>query len=245
MKKVLVAEDEDAIREFIVLNLTRSGYEVTEVSNGSDAIAEYEKAYTGNTGELFSVPYAVVMLDIMMPGQSGIEVCKYIRAKSKTTGIIILSAKSQEMDKINALMAGADDYITKPFSTGEMTARVDALWRRVNVSENAAFTELTDDNVKIAGPFRLDKKNCSVQKNGNLLSLSQSEYNLFEYFADNPEKAITREEILYNVWGEDYTGDDKVVDVNIRRLRVKIEDNPAEPKYLRTVWGAGYRFSAV
>lgn len=231
MRRVLVCEDEDSIREFVVLNLTRSGYEVVDVNCGEDAIREFEDADGG---------FDVALLDIMMPGIDGQQVCKKFREKSDTMGIIMLSAKSQEMDKISSLMNGADDYITKPFSISELVARVDAVCRRVSMSHSKpeAASSIT------SGPFILNLKSRTVYKNGEQIDLTQVEYQIMEYFFKNQNTALDRTSILNHIWGESYYGDDKIVDVNIRRIRMKIEDEPSSPKYILTIWGFGYKWAS-
>lgn len=231
MRKVLVCEDEDSIREFVVLNLTRSGYDVVDVNCGEDAIAAFEEA----EGE-----FDVALLDIMMPGIDGQQVCKKFRERSDTMGIIMLSAKSQEMDKIGSLMNGADDYITKPFSISELIARVDAVCRRVSMSHAKPEAASTISS----GPFLLNLKSRTVSKNGEIIDLTQVEYQIMEYFFKNQNTALDRTSILNHIWGESYYGDDKIVDVNIRRIRMKIEDEPSSPKYILTIWGFGYKWSA-
>ena len=232
MKRVLVCEDEDSIREFVVINLVRSGYEVIDVNCGEDAL----KAYEEKDGD-----FDVALLDIMMPGIDGMTVCKKIREKNNNVGIIMLSAKSQEMDKISCLMAGADDYITKPFSISELIARVDAVCRRVNRS--GMKTEETSSIT--SGPFVLNLKSRTVLKNNVQIDLTQVEYQIMEYFFKNQNTALDRTSILNHIWGESYYGDDKIVDVNIRRLRKKIEEDASNPKYLITVWGLGYKWTAA
>ncbi len=225
-KRILVCEDEEAIRDFVVIHLKRSGYDVIDVCCGEDAIKVWER------GERFDV----AILDIMMPGIDGTQVCKYLRQHSKTIGIIMLSAKSQEMDKVNCLMMGADDYVTKPFSPSELVARVDAIYRRVSISRPDA-----DGNGDIVtGPFFVDSKSRSIYKNGELLELTQVEFHILEYFIRHKGNAIDRQTLITKIWGDGYFGDDKIIDVNIRRLRMKIEDDPSNPLYIRTVWGYGY-----
>lgn len=228
MKRILIAEDEDAIREFIVINLKRAGYDVVDCPNGEDALNAYE-----HTDD----PFDVVILDVMMPKMDGFTVCKKIRASSDSVGIVMLTAKSQEMDKVNGLMLGADDYITKPFSPGELVARVDALHRRVSMA-----SPQKNDSEIVSGPFSLNIKSRTLTKNGEEIELTQVEFQIMEYFIKNPEKAMARGEILSEIWGNDYYGDEKIVDVNIRRLRMKIEDEPSKPKYIATVWGFGYKW---
>lgn len=230
MKKILVAEDEDAIREFITLNLVHSGYSVLEAEDGEKAISYFEEEREN---------IDLVLLDVMMPGKSGIEVCKYIRDLSSNTGIIILSAKAQEQDKIFGLYSGADDYITKPFSVTELLARVDSVYRRVRLNKDLMNT-LSDEIV--CGEFVLNTKKRAVFHGKERIDLSQIEFQILEYFFTEPNKTISREDLLRRVWGESYYGDDKVVDVNIRRLRLKIEKDPSCPEFLITVWGKGYKW---
>ena len=227
MKKLLVCEDEDAIREFEVLTLRRSGYEVVDTACGEDAIEAFNKAPND---------FSVVLLDIMMPGIDGLTVCKKIREKNSRVGIIMLSAKTQDMDTVKGLMLGADDYVTKPFSPSELAARVDAICRRISVGSEMQSDVLT------SGPFVLNMDGHTFTKNGKPIDLTQVEFQLMELFMRNAETAMERKQILVRIWGESYTGDDKIVDVNIRRLRMKIEDEPSSPAHLQTVWGFGYKW---
>jgi len=231
MKKdlILVCEDEDAIRDFVVINLKRGGYEVVDVASGEAALEVYNKNPDS---------FAVALLDIMMPGIDGFTVCKQIRQTNNSIGIIMLSAKSQEMDKVNGLMLGADDYVVKPFSPSELVARVDAVFRRVHVASAKSVPE----SELVSGPFVLNVRSRTLTKNGLRVDLTQVEFQLMEYFMRNPNTALDRSTLLNTVWGDNYFGDDKVVDVNIRRLRMKIEDEPSNPKHLMTVWGFGYRW---
>ncbi len=228
MKKILICEDEDAIREFEVITLRRAGYEVVDASCGEDVIKYFEAAPND---------FSVVLLDIMMPGIDGFAVCQRIRKKSSTVGIIMLSAKSQEMDKVNGLMLGADDYVTKPFSPSELTARVDAICRRISVT-----SEVNHGDELVSGPFKLNILSRTLTKNSVPIDLTQVEFQLMEFFMSNEGMAIERKNILERIWGESYNGDDKIVDVNIRRLRMKIEDEPSSPAHLQTVWGFGYKW---
>ena len=180
---------------------------------------------------------ALILLDIMLPGIDGFEVCRRIRATGSKMGIIMLTAKSQEIDKVTGLMTGADDYVTKPFSPAELTARVDALIRRLGVDE-----EEKNSVEIVSGPFVLNVRNRTLEKNGQRLKLTQIEYLLMKLFMENPGKAMSREDILSAVWGSEFGGELKTVDVNIRRLRIKIESDPTEPEYLTTVWGYGYKW---
>ena len=202
MKKVLVLEDESSIRSFIVINLRRAGYEVIEAGTGEEALEMLQQ----------HSDIRVALLDVMLPGIDGFEVCRRIRATNSRIGIIMLTARSQEMDKVTGLMTGADDYVTKPFSPAELTAR--------------------------------NTRNRTLEKNGKPVKLTQVEYSIMRMFMENPGKALSREEILDLVWGRDYFGELKIVDVNIRRLRLKIEDNATNPTFISTVWGYGYKWDA-
>ena len=233
MKKILVCEDEDAIRDFVVINLTRAGYEVTEATNGEEALQKYDE---------FNGDFDVAILDIMMPGIDGLQVCKELRNMNSGIGIIMLSARTQEMDKVTGLMLGADDYITKLFSPSELTARVDSLYRRVVMSE--ANSENNFKEELKSGIFTLNLRNRSLTKNGTIIELTQVEFQIMEYFFSKPGTALDRTDILNHVWGEQYVGEEKIVDVNIRRLRMKVEDEPSNPKYIVTVWGLGYKWDA-
>jgi len=227
MKKVLVLEDESSIRSFIVINLSRAGYEVIEAESGEEALERLKE----------HPDTKVALLDIMLPGIDGFEVCRRIRATNTKIGIIMLTARSQEMDKVTGLMTGADDYVTKPFSPAELTARVDALFRRAGGEETVVQSgEIRQD------PFLLNTRNRTLEKNGQRIKLTQVEYSIMRVFMENPGKALSREEILDRVWGRDYFGELKIVDVNIRRLRLKIEDNVQNPVYITTVWGYGYKW---
>ena len=228
MKKVLVLEDETNIRSFVVINLKRAGYETIEAGTGAEALEQLKR----------HPDIRVALLDIMLPDEmDGFEVCRRIRASNSKIGIIMLTARTQEMDKVTGLMTGADDYVTKPFSPAELTARVDAICRRMG--DDAAPV---DDGVIHNPPFLLNTRNRTLEKNGQRVKLTQVEYSIMKLFMDNPGKALSREDILSAVWGEKYYGELKIVDVNIRRLRLKIEDDPQTPAYITTVWGYGYKW---
>ncbi len=229
MKKVLVLEDETNIRSFVVINLKRAGYETIEAGTGAEALEQLKR----------NPDIQVALLDIMLPDEmDGFEVCRRIRASNSKIGIIMLTARTQEMDKVTGLMTGADDYVTKPFSPAELTARVDAICRRMGGGESTA----ADTGVINNPPFLLNTRNRTLEKNGERVKLTQVEYSIMKLFMDNPGKALAREEILSAVWGEKYYGELKIVDVNIRRLRLKIEDDPQTPAYITTVWGYGYKW---
>ena len=215
MKKVLVAEDEESIREFIVINLTRSGYNVEQAENGAVALEKFSQDETG---------FDVAILDIMMPELDGLSVCKELRKRSSDLGIIMLSAKTQEMDKVTGLMS-----------------RVDAVYRRVEMTRGFRKNDTTGDSI-ILDEFELNLRNRTLSKNGEMIELTQVEFQIIEYFFKNPNAALSRTDILKTVWGANYFGDEKIVDVNIRRLRMKIEDNPSSPTRLVTIWGLGYKW---
>ena len=227
MKKILVLEDETNIRSFVVINLRRSGFDPIEAENGTMALEQLKA----------NPDICLALLDVMLPDIDGFEVCRRIRATGSKMGIIMLTAKSQEIDKVTGLMTGADDYVTKPFSPAELTARVDALIRRLGIGDD----DSSGMEIK-SGPFVLNTRNRTLEKDGSRLKLTQIEYLLMKLFMENPGKAMSREDILTAVWGNDFAGELKTVDVNIRRLRIKIEADPTEPEYLTTVWGFGYKW---
>ncbi len=231
-KKVLVIEDESSIRSFVVINLKRGGYEVIEAETGEAGL------------ELASANHdlSVAIIDLMLPGMDGFEVCRHIRAAGSNMGIIMLTARTQEMDKVTGLMTGADDYVTKPFSPTELIARVDALCRRIG--GGAEPQENGAPEVIRSWPFVLNTRNRTLDKNNERIKLTQVEYTIMKMFMDHPGQALSREEIMNHVWGWDYLGELKIVDVNIRRLRIKIEDDTANPAYITTVWGYGYKWGA-
>lgn len=231
MRRVLVVEDEDSIRELIALNLRMADYEVLEAES-----AEKGLALLGSEGGCDAA-----VLDVMLPGMNGFSLCEAIRRDDANIGIIILSAKSMEQDKIRGLSIGADDYMTKPFSVSELLARIDALCRRVQRTGQSAAE--ADDSRLVSGQFVLDQKSRVLYKKGEPIDLTQVEFQIMELFFQNPGAALVREKILEGVWGENYFGDVKIVDVNIRRLRMKIEDEPSSPKHILTVWGYGYRWN--
>ena len=228
MRKVLVLEDEDNIRSFVVLNLNRAGYDTLEATTGEEAL-EILREHPETR---------IALLDVNLPGIDGFEVCRRIRATNSKMGIIMLTARTLEMDKVTGLMTGADDYVTKPFSPAELTARIDALYRRIGGEPNASPDELSQ------GPFVLNTRNRTLEKAGQKIRLTQVEYAIVKLFMQNPGRAMSREDILAAVWGRDYDGELKIVDVNIRRLRIKIEDDTSNPVFITTVWGYGYKWGA-
>ena len=228
VKKILVLEDENAIRSFVVINLRRSGYDPLEAATGEEALKLLEE----------NEDICVALLDVMLPDIDGFEVCRRIRASGSRMGIIMLTALSQEMDKVTGLMTGADDYVTKPFSPAELLARVDALYRRVR-----GVTDGDEDDI-VSGPFVLSPRNRTLDKDGERVRLTQTEFTIIKLFMENPGRALSREEILENVWGPEYKGDLKIVDVNIRRLRLKIEESTAMPQFITTIWGYGYKWGS-
>lgn len=234
MKKILLVEDETAIREFEAINLKRAGYTTVEAASGEEALEIYDTEAGG---------FDIALLDISMPGIDGFEVCKRLRERSSSLGIIMLTARTQEMDKISGLMLGADDYITKPFSPSELLARVDALNRRIEMIKG---TDTQKNSTEISlGEFTLNLRRRTLEKNGKDIELTQVEFQIMEYFFQNPDTSLARTDILNHVWGQAYYGEEKIVDVNIRRLRMKIEDTPSVPKHLITVWGMGYKWNTA
>jgi Response regulators consisting of a CheY-like receiver domain and a winged-helix DNA-binding domain len=224
--KVLVVEDEASIRRFITLNLEMAGYEVGEAASGEDALALLTSFFPD-----------VVVLDLMLPGIDGLEVCRHIRETTREPLVIMLTAKAQDTDKIMGLELGADDYMVKPFNPFELIARIKAMLRRRDRFE--AVRDAYD-----YGDLHLDITANKLLKNGKEVELTPTEYSLLKMFMENPGKALKRDELLDTVWGEHYYGDTKTLDVHIRRLREKIEDNPSKPVYIKTVWGSGYRWQA-
>ena len=233
MKRVLVVEDEASIREMVALNLKMAGWEVVEAPSAERAL---ELMHHGEECD-------AALLDIMLPGMDGLSLCETIRRENNEIGIIIVSAKGQESDKIRGLSIGADDYITKPFSVSELVARLEALTRRIKRGGVPAKPAEEQEQL-ISGPFVLDEKSRMLYKNGTAIDLTQVEFQIMELFFRNPGTALVREKILEGVWGKNYFGDVKIVDVNIRRLRMKIEEEPSSPQHILTVWGYGYRWNA-
>lgn len=224
MTKILMVEDEDSIRKFVKINLEQAGYEVLEAPTGEIGLEIAKK----------EVP-EIVLLDIMLPGIDGFEVCKILRSKYQGMGIIMLTAKNQDIDRINGLESGCDDYVSKPFNPKELVLRVKSLERRIESNS------ISHDEAPIfLGRFKLDKLSRKIYKNDIELDLTPTEYSVLKLFLEKPNIAFSRDQILDEVWGLDFVGDSKIVDVNIRRLRAKIETEPSKPENLKTVWGVGY-----
>ena len=222
---ILIVEDEDSIRKFIKINLEREGFNVVEAATGEEGL---EKARIGEID--------IVVLDIMLPGIDGYEVCKIFRREFPTIGIIMLTAKSQDIDKITGLEYGTDDYMVKPFNPMELVLRVKSLIRRIDM------VNTVEEELLLDGPFKIDTYSRKFYKNEEEIELTPTEYSIMKIFIENPGKAFKRDEILNWVWGVDFFGDSKIVDVNVRRLRAKIEEDPSKPRYISTVWGVGYRW---
>lgn len=233
MRRVLIVEDEADIRSFEVINLKRVGYDTVEAEDGEQALRIFSEDPLG---------FDIALLDISMPNMDGLTLCKELRKRSPELGIIMLTARAQEMDKISGLMLGADDYITKPFSPTELTARVDSLYRRVELHQFVTKSNVKSDTITL-GQFTLNLHRRTLTKNDREIELTQVEFQILEYFFENPDKPLDRADILYNVWGENYVGEEKIVDVNMRRLRMKVEDNPSAPQFIQTVWGRGYKWN--
>ena len=230
MVRVLVVEDEANIRDMIALNLRHAGMEVVEAESAEAALPLLAQKPGCDAA----------ILDVMLPGMNGFSLCETIRRTDQQIGIIILSAKGQ--DKIRGLSIGADDYMTKPFSVSELLARVEALCRRVIRTKEEDSNGNTPLGTLTSGEFVLDENRRVLLKAGQPIELTQVEFQIMELFFRNPGTALVREKILKGVWGENYFGDVKIVDVNIRRLRMKVEDEPSHPTHIMTVWGYGYRW---
>lgn len=226
-EKILILEDEIGIRSFVSINLKREGYEIIEASTGTEAIERIS-----NNPDI-----SIALLDVMLPDMSGIDVCKFIRQQFDQIGIIMLTAKGQEEDKLEGFISGADDYMVKPFSIKELLVRVSALIRRVKKDDSKV-----QRNEIISDPFILNIDKRKLYKNGLEIELTPTEFSIVKYLMVNAKKSLSRDQILNEVWGSNYLYDFKIVDVNIRRIRNKIEDDPSKPKFIQTVWGYGYCF---
>ncbi len=227
MPKILLLEDEASIRSLIKVNLLRQDFEVVEASSGEEALVVFND----------NPDIDLAILDVMLPEMNGYEVCSHIRKKNSIVGIIMLTAKAEENDKIKGLEHGADDYVTKPFSPNELIARVNALYRRIKVNEDKYIEEIIDDGI-----FKINVSTRECLKNGETVDLTPTEFSMLKFFVTNKAQILTREQLLTKVWGENFFGDPKIVDVNIRRLRSKIENDASSPVFIETVWGKGYRW---
>ena len=234
--KILLAEDDFVTRKFMTGFLSKYG-ECDVTVDGMEAVDAFMMAL--EEGE----PYDLVCLDIMMPVMDGVTMLMKLRAMNYEFPVIMLSAKSEEVDKIMGLNMGADDYVTKPFSPSELMARVDALYRRVELGTGTLKND-DEDNTIVSGEFVLNIRNRTLTKNDKPIELTQMEFQIMEYFFMNQGAALSRTAILEKVWGDNYYGEEKIVDVNIRRLRMKVEDDPSSPKHLLTLWGIGYKWIA-
>ncbi len=225
MTKVLVIEDEESFREALEFILTKEGFQIESAATGSDGLTAFDK-YNPD----------IILLDLMLPGMSGTDVCKSIRAKSNVP-IIMLTAKDAEVDKVVGLEVGADDYVTKPFSSPELIARIRAVLRR-----GSSEPRVVDDDVIELGPIKLDIARHSVQVNNQEVTMPLKEFEVLEYLMENSGRVLTRGQLMDRIWGSNYVGDGKTLDVHIKRIRSKIEQDPANPKLLHTVRGLGYKF---
>lgn len=226
MNKILLVEDEKAIRSFTKINLEQAGFKVLEAETGEMGV---EVARKENPD--------VVVLDIMLPGISGYDVCNILRSEMPDIGIIMLTAKTQEVDKILGLESGTDDYMIKPFNPQELVLRTKSLLRRMGKDNNDKDSNIIEDS-----PFVLDSYSRTFTKDNEAIDLTPTELSIVKIFMENPGKAFSRDEIMDLSWGKEFDGDSKIVDVNIRRIRAKIEDDASNPKYIKTVWGVGYRW---
>lgn len=226
-EKILVVEDEANIRSFIVVNLSISDFKVIEASSGEEALNVCEDESPD-----------VAILDIMLPGMDGYELCQKLREKFENMAIIMLTAKGQDMDKIIGLDLGADDYMVKPFNPMELISRIRAILRRIK----ANLKESSEDIISIKN-LKLNKGSQKLYKDDVELNVTHREISLMTAFMENVDKAFTRDELLNLAWGEDFFGDYKTVDVHVRRLREKIEEDSSNPEFIKTVWGYGYRFN--
>lgn len=230
-RKVLIIEDEQPIVEILKFNLEKEGY---EVDFALDGVSGFNKALNEGCD--------LILLDVMLPGMDGFEVCRRVREKSNVP-IIMLTAREEEVDKVLGLELGADDYMTKPFSIRELTARVKANLRRIAGDPSAAQSFKEDSNVIVSGELTINTERYEVQKRGKVIEITLREFELLKFLATQPEKIFTREKLLEKVWGYEYYGDVRTVDVTVRRLREKIEDDPGMPRYIVTKRGVGYYFN--
>jgi DNA-binding response OmpR family regulator len=222
---VLIVEDDDNIRRFISINLANNGFVVSEAAFGKEALQSFEVSRPD-----------VIVLDIMLPDTNGFEICQKLREKDPAVIIVFLTARGQDLDKIKGLEIGADDYIVKPFNPLELVARIKAILRRTETALKPQKSILQ------SGPLRMDLNSNKLFKHDVIIELTPKEFQLVKTFLEHPETALSRNELMNLVWGEDYIGDPKTVDVHVRKLREKIEDDSSNPHWIETVWGLGYRF---
>ena len=228
---VLLIEDDPDIRDLLEINLKDIGVALDAAADGPSGL---HKAV--------SQSYRLIILDVMLPGMDGIEICRRLRAREINTPLLMLTAKSQELDRVLGLEIGADDYLTKPFSIRELQARIKALLRRANLSNPANDTVSAEDEI-VLGKLHIDTVKRKVTLSNELITLTAKELELLVLFARNPGRTFTRQELLNEVWGYQFEGYDHTVNSHINRLRTKIEEDPSQPVYLKTVWGIGYRFA--
>jgi two-component system, OmpR family, response regulator RegX3 len=226
MTRILIVEDEESFSDPLSYLLTKEGYEVSVTDNGNDALVEFDSAGAD-----------LVLLDLMLPGLSGVDVCRALRQRS-TVPVIMLTAKDSEVDKVVGLELGADDYVTKPYSSRELLARIKAVLRRLAEPEELVPTTLE------AGPVRMDVERHVVTVRGDQVSMPLKEFELLELLLRNSGRVLTRGQLIDRVWGSDYVGDTKTLDVHIKRLRAKVESDPGSPVHILTVRGLGYKFEA-
>ncbi|MGH4123355.1 MAG: response regulator transcription factor [Clostridium sp.] len=225
MSRILIVEDEESIRKFIKISLKREKFQVFEAASAEEGIQKI----------LQETP-DVLILDVMLPGMNGFELCEKLKKQNENIGIIILTARGQDMDKIMGLEFGADDYMVKPFNPLELVARINSLLRRMKYKSNEG------SNFINSREFKIDLYSKKIFKSDIELDLTPKEFLLMKMFIQNPSKALSRDELLNSIWGYEFIGDTKIVDVNIRRLRSKVEKDPSNPQYIETVWGTGYRW---
>lgn len=231
-RKILIIEDEQNIVDILKFNLQKEGFETIEAYDGATGL---ELALTANPN--------LILLDVMLPQMDGYEVCRKIREEHSQVPIIMLTAREEELDKVLGLELGADDYMTKPFSMRELTARVKANLRRVTPANQDKGIKAQPDNLIISGDLTINTERYEAIKNKKVLDITLREFELLKFLATQPDKIFSREKLLENVWGYEYYGDVRTVDVTVRRLREKIEDDPSLPKYIITKRGIGYYFN--
>jgi two-component system, OmpR family, phosphate regulon response regulator PhoB len=236
--RILVVEDEDLIREMLVMALEEEGYEVVAVNDGQAALSFLQEPEPG-AGQS---PFDLLILDLMLPQINGLDICRLLRHQSNTIPILILSAKGSETDRVLGLEVGADDYLTKPFSMRELIARTRALLRRQRLLENSKPASLPEPQVLQYKEITLYPLECRALVRGAEVNLAPKEFRLLELFMSYPRRVWTRDQLLDQIWGSDFVGDSKTVDVHIRWMREKIERDPSHPEYIVTIRGFGYRF---